>query len=136
MGRDVVSSKCYRKQLNARSMGESRRLDGGAHSPESIHDISATVMQTRNPARGGTAAVYCHAKVRPIALQEPGVLNAARDLVGNEVKKSEADAARMNPIQIILGGGGFADFDSFVGVQKPVGSGRPDQLGSRMESPV
>jgi hypothetical protein len=31
---------------------------------------------------GGTAAVYHNAKDRPIELQEPGVFNAERDLVG------------------------------------------------------
>jgi len=31
---------------------------------------------------GGTAAVYRNANERPIELQEPGVFNAARDLVG------------------------------------------------------
>jgi hypothetical protein len=41
---------------------------------------------------GGTAAVYRNARERPIELQDPGVLNAARDLVGGDTKSKEPTA--------------------------------------------
>jgi len=44
---------------------------------------------------GGTAATYRNAKDRPIELQEPGVFNAERDLVGrSNAKGAKADAGK------------------------------------------